>query len=63
MIATLVHSSLKLNHLLMLLDRVIVMIDELKKLGINLKHIDIGGGLGFVIKMKHHQVLKNMQTL
>lgn len=45
------------------LDRVIVMIDELKKLGINLKHIDIGGGLGFVIKMRRHQVLKNMQTL
>ncbi len=34
----------------MLLDRVIVMIDELKKLGINLKHIDIGGGLGVCYK-------------
>ncbi len=32
------------------LDRVIVMIDELKKLGINLKHIDIGGGLGVCYK-------------
>lgn len=28
------------------LDRVIMMIDQLKVLGINLKHIDIGGGLG-----------------
>ena len=28
------------------LDRVVLMIEELKKLGINLKHIDIGGGLG-----------------
>lgn len=32
------------------LDRVIVMIDQLKKLGINLKHIDIGGGLGVTYK-------------
>ena len=28
------------------LDRVILMIEELKNLGITLKHIDIGGGLG-----------------
>lgn len=28
------------------LDRVIMMIDQLKVLGIHLKHIDIGGGLG-----------------
>lgn len=28
------------------LDRVIVMIDKLKEMGIELKHIDIGGGLG-----------------
>lgn len=28
------------------LDKIIQMIEELKKLGINLKHIDIGGGLG-----------------
>ena len=28
------------------LDRVIVMIDQLKTMGIQLKHIDIGGGLG-----------------
>lgn len=28
------------------LDRVVLMIEELRKLGINLKHIDIGGGLG-----------------
>lgn len=28
------------------LDRVIVMIEKLKQLGIELKHIDIGGGLG-----------------
>ncbi|MDR2060024.1 MAG: diaminopimelate decarboxylase [Acinetobacter sp.] len=28
------------------LDRVILMIEQLKSLGINLKHIDIGGGLG-----------------
>lgn len=32
------------------LDRVISMIDELKKLGITLKHIDIGGGLGVTYK-------------
>ncbi|WP_130803094.1 diaminopimelate decarboxylase [Acinetobacter ihumii] len=32
------------------LDRVMVMIDELKTLGINLKHIDIGGGLGVCYK-------------
>ena len=32
------------------LDRVISMIDQLKKLGINLKHIDIGGGLGVTYK-------------
>jgi len=32
------------------LDRVIVMISELKKLGIDLKHIDIGGGLGVTYK-------------
>jgi len=32
------------------LDRVILMIEELKKLGINLKHIDIGGGLGVCYK-------------
>ena len=32
------------------LDRVIVMIDELKNLGIQLKHIDIGGGLGVTYK-------------
>lgn len=32
------------------LDRVIVMIDDLKKLGIDLKHIDIGGGLGVCYK-------------
>jgi diaminopimelate decarboxylase len=32
------------------LDRVMSMIDELKKLGINLKHIDIGGGLGVTYK-------------
>ena len=32
------------------LDRVMVMIDELKKLGITLKHIDIGGGLGVCYK-------------
>lgn len=32
------------------LDRVIVMIEKLKELGINLKHIDIGGGLGVTYK-------------
>ncbi|WP_436872950.1 diaminopimelate decarboxylase [Acinetobacter haemolyticus] len=32
------------------LDRVILMIEQLKKLGINLKHIDIGGGLGVCYK-------------
>ena len=32
------------------LDRVISMIDALKKLGIELKHIDIGGGLGVTYK-------------
>ena len=32
------------------LDRVISMIDRLKTLGINLKHIDIGGGLGVTYK-------------
>ena len=32
------------------LDRVIVMIEQLKGLGINLKHIDIGGGLGVCYK-------------
>ncbi|MCU4414308.1 diaminopimelate decarboxylase [Acinetobacter sp. WU_MDCI_Axc73] len=32
------------------LDRVMVMIAELKKLGIELKHIDIGGGLGVCYK-------------
>ncbi|WP_163119781.1 diaminopimelate decarboxylase [Acinetobacter pittii] len=32
------------------LDRVMVMIEELKKLGITLKHIDIGGGLGVCYK-------------
>ena len=32
------------------LDRVMVMIAELKKLGIDLKHIDIGGGLGVCYK-------------
>ncbi|WP_179998486.1 diaminopimelate decarboxylase [Acinetobacter sp. YH12239] len=32
------------------LDRVMNMIDALKKLGINLKHIDIGGGLGVTYK-------------
>jgi diaminopimelate decarboxylase len=32
------------------LDRVISMIDQLKTLGINLKHIDIGGGLGVTYK-------------
>ena len=32
------------------LDRVIVMIDQLKELGIHLKHIDIGGGLGVTYK-------------
>ena len=32
------------------LDRVISMIDRLKSLGINLKHIDIGGGLGVTYK-------------
>ncbi|RKG32602.1 diaminopimelate decarboxylase [Acinetobacter tianfuensis] len=32
------------------LDRVIVMIEELKTLGIELKHIDIGGGLGVTYK-------------
>lgn len=32
------------------LDRVIVMIDKLKEMGINLKHIDIGGGLGVTYK-------------
>lgn len=32
------------------LDRVMVMIEQLKKLGINLKHIDIGGGLGVCYK-------------
>ncbi len=32
------------------LDRVITMIDKLKELGINLKHIDIGGGLGVTYK-------------
>ncbi|NHB57907.1 diaminopimelate decarboxylase [Acinetobacter shaoyimingii] len=32
------------------LDRVISMIDQLKALGINLKHIDIGGGLGVTYK-------------
>jgi diaminopimelate decarboxylase len=33
-----------------MLDRVIVMIEQLKGLGINLKHIDIGGGLGVCYK-------------
>jgi len=32
------------------LDRVILMIEELKNLGITLKHIDIGGGLGVCYK-------------
>lgn len=32
------------------LDRVIVMIDQLKTMGIQLKHIDIGGGLGVTYK-------------
>ena len=32
------------------LDRVIVMIDTLKEMGIQLKHIDIGGGLGVTYK-------------
>lgn len=32
------------------LDRIIVMIDKLKTLGIQLKHIDIGGGLGVTYK-------------
>ena len=32
------------------LDRVIVMINKLKELGIELKHIDIGGGLGVTYK-------------
>ncbi|WP_425551415.1 diaminopimelate decarboxylase [Acinetobacter baylyi] len=32
------------------LDRVMVMIEQLNKLGINLKHIDIGGGLGVCYK-------------
>ena len=32
------------------LDRVISMIEHLKSLGINLKHIDIGGGLGVTYK-------------
>lgn len=32
------------------LDRVMVMIEQLSKLGINLKHIDIGGGLGVCYK-------------
>ena len=32
------------------LDRVISMIDQLKKMGIQLKHIDIGGGLGVTYK-------------
>ncbi|CAM2816119.1 diaminopimelate decarboxylase [Acinetobacter celticus] len=32
------------------LDRVMVMIEKLKELGIHLKHIDIGGGLGVTYK-------------
>ena len=32
------------------LDRVIAMIEQLKQLGIDLKHIDIGGGLGVTYK-------------
>ena len=32
------------------LDRVMIMIDKLKELGITLKHIDIGGGLGVTYK-------------
>ena len=32
------------------LDRVIVMINQLKEMGIHLKHIDIGGGLGVTYK-------------
>ncbi|WOE31468.1 MULTISPECIES: diaminopimelate decarboxylase [unclassified Acinetobacter] len=32
------------------LDRVVVMIEQLKSLGIHLKHIDIGGGLGVTYK-------------
>ena len=32
------------------LDRVIVMINKLKELGVELKHIDIGGGLGVTYK-------------
>ena len=32
------------------LDRVIMMIEQLKQLGIHLKHIDIGGGLGVTYK-------------
>ncbi|AWL29532.1 diaminopimelate decarboxylase [Acinetobacter defluvii] len=32
------------------LDRVIAMIEQLQKLGIHLKHIDIGGGLGVTYK-------------
>ncbi|ANF82208.1 diaminopimelate decarboxylase [Acinetobacter sp. NCu2D-2] len=32
------------------LDRVIVMIEKLKEMGIQLKHIDIGGGLGVTYK-------------
>jgi diaminopimelate decarboxylase len=32
------------------LDRIIVMIEKLKEMGIELKHIDIGGGLGVTYK-------------
>lgn len=32
------------------LDRIMIMIDHLKTLGIHLKHIDIGGGLGVTYK-------------
>ncbi|QCO22770.1 diaminopimelate decarboxylase [Acinetobacter cumulans] len=32
------------------LERVMIMIDHLKTLGIHLKHIDIGGGLGVIYK-------------
>ena len=32
------------------LDRVVLMIEQLKELGIQLKHIDIGGGLGVTYK-------------
>ena len=34
-------------------DRLIRLIEQLKEDGITLKHLDLGGGLGVTILMKH----------